>query len=49
MIRAIKKRDWKEAAIELRDSDLYRKDNSDRTERRAIRFEKEAKRWQLKK
>jgi len=49
MIRAIKKRDWKEAAVELRDSDLYRKDKTDRTERRIIRFEKEAKRCQLKK
>jgi len=49
MIRAVKKQDWKEAAVELRDSDLWRKDKSDRTERRAKRFEAEAKRCQQKK
>lgn len=49
MIKAVKKMDWKEAAIELYDSDLYREDPSDRTYRRMKRFEKEDKRCPQKK
>lgn len=44
MIRAVKRRDWKAAAVELRDSDLWREDTPARAERRAKRFEAEAER-----
>lgn len=44
MVRVIKMQDWKEAAAELRDSDMWRKDKSQRSERRAKQFEKEANR-----
>ena len=43
MIRAIKKMDWKEAAVELRDSKLWREDTPERAERLAKRFEKAVK------
>jgi len=49
MIRAVKRQEWKEAAIELRDSDLWREDTPARSERRSKRFEAEAKRCQQKK
>lgn len=39
MINAVKNKDYKKAAIELRDSELWRKDTPERTERRAKRFE----------
>ena len=43
MIRAVKRRDWKAAAVELRDSDLWREDTPERAERLAKRFEKAGK------
>ena len=43
MVRAIKRQDWKETAVELRDSDMWRKDKSERSERRAKQFERMAK------
>lgn len=43
MIQAIKKRDWKEAAAELRNSKLWREDTPARAERLAKRFESEVK------
>ena len=39
-VAAMKRGDWKEAAAELRDSELYRRQAKKRTERRAIRLEK---------
>jgi len=39
MVIAIKKRDWKKAAYELRDSDLWREDTPERAERLAVRLE----------
>ena len=49
MIAAVKRRDWKDAAAELRDSVLWRKDTPKRSEARAKRFEKEAARCSLRK
>ena len=43
MIRAIKKMNWKEAAVELRDSKLHREDTPERAERLALRLEKVGK------
>lgn len=43
MIRAIKRKDFIDAAAELRDSKLYRKDTPEDAERLAVRFEKLAK------
>jgi lysozyme len=39
MVKACEKGDWKKAAIELRDSKLWRKDTPERAERLAKRFE----------